>query len=168
MKQYSQEIEIMKKEMTNFDDTMREYKKSQDETGRAAFETYFKNYFLDMSQYVPILYFNFKGSIRQLMQEKTLRTRSATKTVRMVEGMNKNNVKFQFDTLKSQTTTITYYLSLHTIHGPIPLGDHTTFTASMEKLNNIIQSLEDQLLPVSYEGRSKFKIWDFAPDSDED
>ena len=86
----------------------------------------------------------------------------------MVEGMNKNNVKFQFDTLKSQTTTITYYLSLHTIHGPIPLGDHTTFTASMEKLNNIIQSLEDQLLPVSYEGRSKFKIWDFAPDSDED
>ena len=61
VKQYNQEIAIMKKEMKNFNDTMQEYKKSQDETGQAAFETYFKNYFRDMSQCVAILYFNFKG-----------------------------------------------------------------------------------------------------------
>ena len=100
------------------------------------------------------------------MQEKTLQTKSGTKTVRIVERMNKDYVKFQFDTLKSQIPTIRYFLSLHSIHGPIPLGDTTMFTASMENLNNIIQSLGDQLLLVSSENPSKFKIWDFAPDSD--
>ena len=165
MDQYRQEIEIMKQEMTKFDDTMQEFKSSQDATGQAHFKILFEQNFKDMQQSVAILFFSFEEAICPLMKLKTLKTPSGSseKIVRYVELLNCENVQFRFELLKHRTASLAYFPGLHTNEGRMPVDDTTVFSASMATLNTVIQSLQDQLVPVAYTGLSRIQLWDFAP-----